>query len=159
MTKKTTSQQESGYPGISSIALKAISKLAEQGLKDSGDIEPGQYPVSGTFRVEATLIKGAPTSANERFDYGAVVRNIILLYANDVPDGVSWLRLLLHKDGRYMQLLCSDKSEAAIANIKPELLELWMKMEKDAKANIPLKKVPRAGNTTVVGTIEPVLNE
>ena len=139
--------------------LKALAKLAEQGLKDSDDIEPGQYPVSGTFRVEATLIKGVPTSANERFDYGAVVRNILLLYANDVPDGAAWLRLLLHKDGHYMNILRGEQRDVAIAAIRPELLELWMKMEKDAKTKIPLKKVPRSGNTTVVGAIEPVLNE
>lgn len=160
MSKKHTSQVATGSQAISLVAIKAISSLVEKELKaraKTEEIAPGVYNVDEVIRVIAGVTRAPDTSVTEKFDYGNFVRDVLLLYASHVTDGEGWLNQILGESSYFVEQLTSPKTrETALQAIKPELVEQWERLQKINKERAPLKLVPRAGATSVVGQLLPV---
>lgn len=118
------------------------------------EIPPGIYSIDDVLHVRANLTKAPDTEVAERFDYGAIVRTVLLLYASRVQGGAAWLELLFGDGSEFIATLCTpEKRKAAEAFIDADLAERWDRMMRVNKERIEMPLVSRSGTASVVGTI------
>lgn len=158
MAKKRTTASDSGSPDISQLLAKTLNSLSDKELKKfpaGEDIPAGTYSVDETFRVVATVVKAAGDEPDARFDYGSLVRDVLLMYTSSIPNGADWLRWLFGLHGDHMQRLHHDvRKQNCETYINPELAVLWDELENDAKDGLRRAKTKRAGATSVQGQFE-----
>lgn len=150
-------------PDIRDLPLAAVVALNKatgreiEARKKSGEVlSPGVYSVDESLHIAASLSRAEDTSATPRFSPDALLRPVILLYADQAEDPVGWLDSILGNGGVLSTVakLPTDKVERMIPT---ELRSAWDQHVANAKKiyQTAAGKIPRAGVTKVIATITP----
>lgn len=145
--------------GLDIVEATAIAKMADKRLeelkKQGKKIEPGNYEFDFTLSVDGSLSRGADTEVAPSFRVESLFKAIILQYAQTVTDNPQeWLSKLL---GDVLKAVIELKPDAVVKTIDPDLKALYDSLVDEAKQKWKdtVKKVPRAGITTVIGEMQP----
>jgi len=143
------------------VESTALSKMAEKMMKAAKDndetIEPGNYKFDFTVHCDGSMSRGESTQVKASFKMNDLLKAVILRYAAQYDDPESWLRALLDVDGA-LGAVIKLGAPAVLKSVDPDLIRIWDEIEKSSK-EIHTKvapKLPRAGNTSVVGEIKQV---
>jgi len=141
------------------LELTALTKLAEKeldALKKSGkSVKPGNYEYDFVVRVDGSLGRGSDTQVTPPFKMSDLLKAVLLRYAAEMDEPQVWLEEVLSIDGA-LGAVIQLGSDAVIKTVDPGLVAAWDAAEAEAKAKhkVTAKKKPRAGNTSLVGSIE-----
>ena len=142
------------------IALaKLAEKLVEQNKKDGKTVKPGGSNHDFTVHVDCSMSRDNGTEVTPNFKMADLLKPLLLRYAQTLDDPAEWLGALLSTDSALGAVIQLGPAEV-LKTVDPALTAIWSSMEAAAKAKHKLvaTKVPRAGNTFVVGTLEQVPN-
>lgn len=141
------------------VELTALSKLVEKKLKAhkelNGKLEPGNYAYDFEVRVDGSLGRAKDGEATPPFYIANFLKAVILRYAQTLDDPAEWLERLMEVDGA-LGAVIQLGPDTVLKSVDAELLAIWDACEKQAKKKYQdvTPKKPRAGNTSVVGSIE-----
>lgn len=151
-------------PFLTLVEATALQKLAEKAVKECKDdgqtIEPGNYEFDVTVRCDGALSRGNDTTATPSFKFPEYLKPLILKYASTLgkQKGQQWLESLMDAKGA-LGAIVELGPDAVLKSIDPTLVSIWDEGEAEAKKRYQkvTPKAGRAGNTVVVGQIEPAV--
>lgn len=141
------------------IQATALMKLAEkrvEELKKAGEkIEPGTYSFDVSVSADGRLSRGDDTETTPQFRMESLYKAIILKYASSMDDPQQWIESLMAIDGA-LGAVVQLGSDAVLKTVDNDLIALHDRAVEQAKAKFKTvaKKQPKAGMTTVVGTVD-----
>jgi hypothetical protein len=138
------------------VALsKLVEKLVESNKKAGKVVEPGSSKHTFTVLVDCSMSRAVDTKVTPNFKMADLLKPLLLRYAQTLEDPVDWLQSLLSVDGALGAVIQLGPA-AVMETVDPGLVAAWHAMEDAAKAKhkFVATKVPRAGNTSVVGTLQ-----
>jgi len=148
---------------LSPAEAVALLKLAEKEVeanKEAGKVvKPGGFKHDFTVHVDCSMSRGNDTEVTPTFRMADLLKPLLLRYAQTLEDPAEWLDTLLSTRGAMGAVVQLGATEV-LKTVDPALTAVWSSLEAEAKAKFQAvsKKVPRAGNTKVVGTLEQVPN-
>jgi len=144
---------------LSMVEATALMKLAEKQVKtlkeDDKTITPGGYPFNFNVKCDGTLSRGGDTNVSPSFKMSDLLKAVILRYAMEEDRPIEWLDSILNNEGVLGAILTMG-SNTVLKTIPHELIAVWDSAEAAAKDKHKktAKKVPRAGNTSTIGSLE-----
>lgn len=162
MSKAKQPQPQSAVAELEIVELTALIYLAEKRLdqlkKQGSAVSAGAHTYDRTVRFTGTLVRAAATEVTPAFKLEGFLSAVMLRYAMTLDDPSTWLQTMLGSKG-VLGTVVKIGTEKAMAPVPKELQAIWDACAAEAKAMFQsvTPKAPRAGNTTVVGTLTPTL--
>lgn len=141
---------------VQAVALQKLADKAVADLKKKGEtIDPGNYEFNFDLSVDGKLARGGDTEVAPTFRIESLFKAIILKYASTLNDPEGWLAAFLSTDG-VLGAVIQLGPELVIKQLDENLKAVYDKSVSDAKDKwkATCKKVPRQGNTSVIGDME-----
>jgi hypothetical protein len=138
---------------------KLAEKLVGQNKKDGKTVKAGSSKHEFTVQVDCALSRGDGTDVTPNFKMADLLKPLLLRYAETLENPAEWLETILDTDGALGAIVQLGPAKV-METVDPGLAAIWTAKEAAAKEKHKkvTKKVPRAGNTSVVGTLEQVPN-
>ena len=145
------------------VEATAVVKLAEKELKiakeEEGNLKPGNYAFDFSLKVNGSMGRGADTKVTPSFKLDSLLKALLLRYAEGMEDPQQWLEEVMSIDGA-LGAIVQLGADAVLKNVPPELLATWDAAgiaAKNKHKSVAVKN-NRAGNTSIVGSLEKIPN-
>jgi hypothetical protein len=135
---------------LTAAELTALKKLAEEGLKNAGELEPGSYDVDSVIHLSARIARAPKTEVAASFYMAKFMRPLILACAQDL--GKEWLDAVL----AVLPKIVKKGAEESLKGIDRDLVLRYDNATEEARTlfHAVAPKSQRNGNTSVIGTLE-----
>lgn len=146
-------------PAEAVALLKLAEKAVDQHKEDGKLVKPGSTKHEFTVQVDCSMSRGEGTNVTPNFKMADLLKPLLLRYAETLENPAEWLEAILDTDGALGAIVQLGPAKV-METVEPGLAAIWTAKEAAAKEKHKkaAKKVPRAGNTSVVGTLEQVPN-